>query len=107
MRSGCPQRQGAISAIDPDVDRWLDEAVPAFATLASILGYAFDPPAVVIGGRLPATIADVLVGRIVLPRAPNRHGLSPPEPVVIRAQVTGDAVALGAALMPIQRVFLN
>lgn len=107
---GVATLEAMLPAIGPDtpgVDRWLDEAVPAFAALASILGYAFDPQAVVIGGRLPAAIADALVARIVLPRAPNRHGLAPPPPIVIRTQVTGDAVALGAALMPIQRAFLN
>ncbi|KQM67993.1 transcriptional regulator [Sphingomonas sp. Leaf17] len=95
-----------IALTTPGVARWLDEAVPAFATLSAILGYAIDPQAVVIGGRLPAAVADALVARITLPRAPNRHGAAPPVPVVMRSQVAGDAVALGAAIMPIQRAFL-
>lgn len=101
--------EGMLPEIDlttPGVARWLDEAVPAFATLSAILGYAIDPQAVVIGGRLPAAIADTLVARITLPRAPNRHSVAPPAPVVLRSQVAGDAVALGAAIMPIQRAFL-
>lgn len=96
----------AIDAATPGVTRWLDEAVPAFATLAAILGYAIDPQAVVIGGRLPVGIADALLARIAPPRAPNRHGAAPPAPLVMRSQVIGDAVALGAAIMPIQRAFL-
>ena len=98
-----------LSRIDPDtpgVEAWLAEAVPAFAALASILGYAIDPQAVVIGGRLPAAIADRLIARITIPRAPNRHDAAPPVPKILRSQVDGDAVARGAAIMPFQRAFL-
>ncbi len=96
-----------IDPSTPGVAQWLEEAVPAFATLSAILGYAIDPHAIVVGGRLPATIADTLIARIALPRAPNRHGAAPPVPVILRSQVAGDAVALGAAIMPIQRAFLT
>lgn len=97
---------GVIDGNTPGVAAWLDAAVPAFSSLCSILGYALDPAAIVIGGRLPPTIADLLVARISMPRAANRHGLSPPAPVVRRALVEGDAVALGAALMPLERALL-
>ncbi len=80
--------------------------MPAFASLCAILGYALDPAAIVLGGRLPHRIADVLVARIRLPRAANRHGLAPPTPTLRRALVGGDAVALGAALMPLERALL-
>ena len=99
----------AMDSIDPDtpgVARWLDEAVPAFSSLCAILGYALDPGAIVLGGRLPPAIADLLLSRITPPRAANRHGLAPPVPILRRAVVDGDPVALGAALIPLTRALL-
>lgn len=96
----------AITAVTAGVDCWLDEAVPAFSTLCAVLSYTIDPTAIVIGGRLPASIADLLSDRITIPRAPNRRDLAPPVPRVVRSDIAGDAVALGAAVMPIQRAFL-
>lgn len=96
----------ALERSTPGVEAWLEEAVPAFATLGAVLAYAIDPQAIVIGGRLPPAIADELVARIMFPRAPNRHGLAPPAPSILRSEIEDDAVALGAAVMPIQRAFL-
>ena len=45
------------------------------------------------------------IKRIRIPRAPNRHGLAPPLPQLCIARTVGDAVTLGAALMPLQRAF--
>lgn len=95
-----------IAPSTPGVDAWLDEATHAFSTLAAVLAYTIDPQAIVIGGRLPAAIADRLVERIDPPRAPNRHDLAPPAPAILRSTIEWDAVALGAAVMPIQRAFL-
>ncbi|WP_045757674.1 ROK family protein [Xanthomonas albilineans] len=103
---GVEQMLGAIDAHTPGVDAWLDMAEAPFAQLCAYLAYTLDPQAIVIGGRLPAAIGTRLIERIRIPRAPNRHGLSPPLPQVCIARTVGDAVTLGAALMPLQRAFL-
>ncbi|NJC30387.1 hypothetical protein GGR79_001854 [Xanthomonas arboricola] len=61
---------------------------------------------IVVGGRLPLPVAEALVARLQMPRAPNRHGLSPPLPELRVAGVRGDAVMLGAGLLPLKRAFL-
>ncbi|WP_295860457.1 ROK family protein [uncultured Xanthomonas sp.] len=103
--AGVEQMLGAIDAHTPGVDAWLDMAEAPFSQLCAYLAYALDPQAIVIGGRLPAAIGARLIERIRIPRAPNRHGLAPPLPQLCIARTVGDAVTLGAALMPLQRAF--
>ncbi|EKU24019.1 ROK family protein [Xanthomonas translucens pv. graminis] len=99
------QMLGDIGAHSPGVDAWLDLAEAPFSQLCAYLAYTLDPQAIVIGGRLPAPIGLRLIERIRIPRAPNRHGLAPPLPELRIAGTTGDAVTLGAALIPLQRAF--
>ncbi|NHF65951.1 ROK family protein [Xanthomonas hortorum] len=94
-----------VTLATPGVDAWLAMAQEPFARLCSILAYGLDPQMIVIGGRLPTPLAEALVARLQVPRAPNRHGLSPPLPELRVASVLGDAVMLGAGLLPLQRAF--
>lgn len=94
-----------VALATPGVEAWLAMASEPFARLCSILAYGLDPQMIVIGGRLPFPVAEALVARVQMPRAPNRHGLSPPLPELRVAGVRGDAVMLGAGLLPLQRAF--
>ena len=96
-----------IDAATPGVERWLAEAERPFATLAFLLGHVVAPEKVVIGGRLPAWLATALAGRIRLPQSPPRHGTPFPLPTVVPREVHGEATAIGAALMPLQRLFFR
>ncbi|MBW8777274.1 MAG: ROK family transcriptional regulator [Stenotrophomonas sp.] len=94
-----------VRAIDldcPGVEAWLAQALGPFQKLAGFLSYMIDPEFIVIGGRLPQSIAVELAQRIVIPCATNRLGRPPPLPKVVVSQVRGDPVALGAAAMPLQ-----
>jgi predicted NBD/HSP70 family sugar kinase len=97
---------GVIDADTPGVQAWLDMAQTPFEQLCGVLAYALDPQAIVIGGRLPLSIAEQLVERLRIPRAPNRHSLAPPLPTLHAGRAPGDVVTLGAALLPVQREFL-
>ncbi|MEC5078145.1 ROK family protein [Xanthomonas oryzae] len=94
-----------ISVTTPGVEDWLALAQEPFARLCSILAYSLDPQMLVIGGRLPTSLTAALVARLQIPRAPNRHGLAPPLPELRATRVQGDAVMLGAGLLPLQRAF--
>jgi predicted NBD/HSP70 family sugar kinase len=89
----------------PGVDHWLEVATPPFALLIGILNATIDPQMIAIGGRLPRSIAQALVERIILPTQPKRRGRSLPPPKVVVAEARGEAVSLGAAVMPLQRAF--
>ncbi len=112
----CLERQGAsfetvedmvqkIDASWPGVEDWLQQATPPFTFLATILARCFDPDAIVIGGRLPRSIASALAARIHIPIAAPRRDAPPPLPSVVVAETTGDAVAVGAAAMLLKAAF--
>jgi predicted NBD/HSP70 family sugar kinase len=95
----------SIDLASPGVEAWLAQALGPFQQLAGLLSYIIDPEFIVIGGRLPESIAAELARRIVIPSATNRLGRPPPLPKVVVSQVRGDPVALGAAAMPLQAAY--
>jgi len=114
----CLEREGAsfetvedmvrkIDANWPGVEAWLQQATPPFTFLCTILARCFDPDAVVIGGRLPRSIASALAARIHVPAATMRRGAPPPLPSIVVAETTGDAVAVGAAAMRLKAAFFT
>jgi predicted NBD/HSP70 family sugar kinase len=96
-----------ITADTPGVAAWLDLATRPFSLLCDILAYTNDPEMVVIGGRLPPSIAKALVARITLPRQQHRRGWGPPIPKIVVAEAPGDAVAIGAAAVPLRAAFFG
>ncbi len=96
-----------IDASWPGVEAWLQQAVPPFTFLSIILARCFDPDAIVIGGRLPRSIASALAARIQIPIATDRRDAPQPLPSVVVAETTGDAVAVGAAAMRLKAAFFN
>jgi predicted NBD/HSP70 family sugar kinase len=114
----CLEREGAsfetvedmvqkIDASWPGVEAWLQQAVPPFTFLSTILARCFDPDAIVIGGRLPRSIASALAGRIYVSAATERRDAPPPLPSIVVAETTGDAVAVGAAAMLLKAAFFT
>jgi predicted NBD/HSP70 family sugar kinase len=87
------------------VDRWLEQAVQPFSMLAGLLTSIVDPEVIVLGGRLPASIGAALLDRLIIPSPGARWGQFPPQPRFALAQVREHAVAIGAAAMPMQKLF--
>jgi predicted NBD/HSP70 family sugar kinase len=99
------QMSHALTPETLGVEDWISEAEPAFATLAFLLGHMVAPEKVVIGGRLPGWLAKRLAEKVVLPASPPRNAMPFPLPHVVAREVEGDAAAIGAAAMPLQRFF--
>lgn len=89
----------------PGVSDWISDAQRPIAKLAFLLGHILAPERVVIGGRLPVPVAQALADAVSLPQTPTRNAQPFPLPRVVASEVNGDAVAIGAALMPLQALF--
>ena len=97
----------SICATTAGVEDWLKAAEQPFAKLCFLLGHIVAPEKVVIGGRLPHWLAVKLSARICMPTSPSRHARPFPLPEIVAREVEGDAVAIGAGLMPLQLLFFE
>ena len=91
----------------PGIEDWLTACERPFASLAFLLGHMLAPEKIVIGGRLPGWLARLIAERITLPQSPARHSQPFILPKMVARQVEGDAVAIGAAVMPLQSLFFG
>ena len=81
------------------VSEWVDTSVAALRETMLSINCLIDPQAILIGGRLPASIVDELANRLnVLMRtyADKIPAIAP----VARAAMSDDAPAVGAAILP-------
>ena len=90
----------------PAIKTWLDLSEDALTAIVSSIAAVIDPEAIVIGGRLPTQLARLLAERAAFYRAPVRDR-ERPFPSVIAAEAPGDAAALGAAAIPLQKHFFS
>lgn len=91
--------------IEPIVDAWIDGAVERLAGPMQAINCLINPAAVLIGGRLPARYVDRLAERLnahLAASATNVPALAP----VRRAQLSEDAPAVGAAILPFSHFLL-
>jgi predicted NBD/HSP70 family sugar kinase len=95
----------ALNPETPGVEEWILEAHPPFAMVCFLLGHMVAPEKIVIGGLLPGWLAKHLAERIVLPTSPPRNVMPFPLPKIVAREVEGDAVAIGAAAMPLHQLF--
>ena len=80
------------------VERWIEDAAQSLIEPLIAVSCLIDPGAVLIGGRLPATLVDALVERLNVMLANSRL----PSPArVVRATMSDDAPAIGAAILPL------
>ncbi|NJR79533.1 ROK family transcriptional regulator [Sphingomonas corticis] len=90
----------------PAVDTWLDRVSPSLDLVASAIWATFDPPMIVLGGRLPPSLASRLAERITLTN-PVRCGYQRPASRIVTSRVEGDAAAIGAACLPLRAAFFD
>ncbi|MEG3165687.1 ROK family transcriptional regulator [Sphingomonas sp. PB2P19] len=84
----------AVAAI---VARWIEDAAQSLIAPLIAVSCLVDPGAVLIGGRLPAALVDALVERL----GAMLSSIVLPSPVrVLRATMSNDAPAIGAAILP-------
>ena len=88
----------------PGVAEWIAIAAPKLSAIASAVAAVIDPEAIVLGGRIPKSLATRLTEAIQFYNVPRR-GISRPIPKIIVSEVEGDAAAIGAASMPLKSRF--
>lgn len=95
-----------IDLTKPGVETWLEEAAASLNVIVSSICGAFDPDAIVLGGRLPPVLAEALLPRLHV-QNPPRRGRARPEPAIVASAVREDAAAVGAAALPLQAAFFS
>lgn len=92
-----------IEELRPEIrnvlDEWIDRAVKHLVDPIVVVNCLLNPYAVLIGGRLPGFIADVMVKKLNEALAKRAAGIPAISPVQ-RAAIAEDAPAVGAAILP-------
>ena len=85
--------------------RWLDDASRYLVDALVRIEMLLDPEAFVLGGRLPSPLVEYLIGQCQksLPARQMQGRLHTPR--LLKASVTDDAAALGAAALPTHGTF--
>jgi len=87
------------------VDAWIDQTAEYLYPPLLTLMCGIDPDAVFIGGRLPEKLVERLCERINMKLSMNMD-FTWERPPVSRAAMSGDAAAIGAAILPFKDRFL-
>ena len=95
-----------FNASHPAVDAWLEHCMPSLNLVASAISATLDPGAIVLGGRLPASLASRIAQRICFTN-PERRGFHRPSPRIVPSTIDGDATAIGAATLPLHTAFFD
>jgi predicted NBD/HSP70 family sugar kinase len=103
--NGVEDMCASIDIGTPGVEAWVEQSAKPFSMLAGMLACVVDPEFIVLGGRLPVSIAEALIDRMRIPAPSSRWGRYPPQPKLALAQVRQHSVAIGAAALPMQRLF--
>ncbi|KQN90965.1 ROK family transcriptional regulator [Sphingomonas sp. Leaf231] len=104
-----PDLHAMLAAFDPDhvaVDHWLDACIPSLDLVVSSISATLDPAMIVLGGRLPSSLAQRIVERISITN-PERRGFHRPVPRIVASTLDGDAAAIGAAALPLRAAFFG
>jgi predicted NBD/HSP70 family sugar kinase len=89
----------------PGVDEWIERVRDSMSLMVSAVAATVDPDAVVLGGRIPKTLAQMLIPHIEI--YDNTRRAEPrPFPKILLSQTQADACAIGAASMAFKRYFL-
>ncbi|NNE62167.1 MAG: ROK family transcriptional regulator [Woeseia sp.] len=96
-----------IANFDPDwpgIDEWIAKTQSSFSLLASALAAILDPEAIVLGGRMPRSLARRVIPHIDIYND-SRRGKPRALPELLISKAGGDASAIGAASIPFKEHF--
>ncbi|AOL95695.1 ROK family transcriptional regulator [Porphyrobacter sp. LM 6] len=85
--------------------QWIDKAADLLTEPMMVINAVIDPAAIFIGGRLPTTLVDQLCDRLAL-NFRHRGASLPARAPIRRAELSEDAAAIGAAILPFSSRFL-
>lgn len=99
LRAGTPAPE-----VERSVARWIDRAARRLCPPLDAINCLIDPAVVLIGGRLPSAMLDALAARAnaLIADATDAPGIAP----VVRAALSEDAPAVGAAILPFSHFLL-
>lgn len=80
----------------PGVDRWMGAVVPKFERIVAAFWAIIDPEAVVLGGQIPESLAQLLISRAKFTSL-NRYGVSRQKPALLTSELGAAASSIGAA----------
>ncbi|MBV2149873.1 ROK family protein [Sphingobium sp. AS12] len=90
----------------PGVAAWIGDATRSLNLVISAISGILDPGAIVLGGRLPQSMADALIPHLRFTNPPRR-GKPRPVPTILGSAIHYDATALGAASTPLRDLFFT
>lgn len=88
----------------PGVADWVAEVEPAYNRVVNALSAIADPQAIVFGGQIPPSLAQMLIDRTRIFGRP-RYGVPVPRAKLVISELRGDAAAQGAAVFPFREQF--
>ena len=98
-----------LDRFDPDwpgVDAWIERSRDPLSQIASSIAALLDPDAIVIGGRIPRNLAERVIPAIDL-YDDARRTEPRPLPRIMLSETEYDACAIGAAMLPLERLFFS
>jgi predicted NBD/HSP70 family sugar kinase len=100
--SGLSKLEGTLADV---ASAWAQQAADLLTDPLLVINAAIDPDAFFIGGRLPTSLVDLLCDRLAVNI--RRRGASlPARAPILRAALSEDAAAMGAAILPFSNRFL-
>lgn len=98
-----------VENFDPDwpgVDAWIMRVRDSLSLIASASAAILDPEVIVIGGRIPKSLAERIIPHIEI-YDQRRRSVSRPLPRVVTAEAEGDSAAIGAAALTFNSYFFS
>lgn len=98
-----------VSNFDPDwpgIDEWIMRVRDSLSLIASASAAILDPELIVIGGRIPKSLAERVIPHIEV-FDPRRRSYPRPLPRIVAAEAEGDSAAIGAAALTFKKFFFR
>lgn len=98
-----------LARYDPDwpgIDTWIERSRDSLSQIASSIAALLDPDAIVIGGRIPRSLAERVIPAIELYDDARREEPRP-MPKIMLSETDVDACAIGAAMLPLEQQFFS
>lgn len=88
----------------PEVEVWVNRVSSGLNKAVHAMTAAIDPQAIIFGGGLPVSLAELLIREV---HFPDHHGqlVRAPRPVLLPGESDGDVSSCGAAILPLQALF--
>lgn len=96
-----------VESFDPNwpaINEWIARVRDSLSIIASNATAILDLDAIVFGGRMPRALAEKIIPRIEL-YDQKRRSVPRPTARLVPSEATGDAAAIGAALLPLKHKY--